>query len=544
MSATPSRIPVVPGPVSRKTRRPRLAALEPAPGPAGDPAFELAQALPLQVTVVDVPRRAYVFLNRRALTWLGYPPATPAEQVPFLSHTHPEDRHKAEDALERLEGLDDDDVLDLEFRSHRGDGAWRHLLCRMSVYRRDAGGRVLQVAITAQDITDRLALGTRMRQAQKMQEVGQLAGGVAHDFNNLLTVMLGYAETLTSRCVPGDPIRDDAEQIVRAGRRAALLTQQLLSAAKRQESQPVALDLDAVCRSVGALLRRLLPADIELRYRPARGLRRALGDPALIEQVLMNLVVNARDAMPDGGRLLVTTGNVDVLPGDAWHRRGAAPGPYVRLRVADTGIGIDAAICERIFEPFFTTKPPHRGTGLGLSVVHDIVREAGGAIAVATAPSRGARFDLLFPAAGVTVRTVQEEGEAAAGAHGLETVLLVEDNDAVRRLAREGLEAYGYHVLEAASAEQALALTHDFMRRIHLAVTDLSLPGMSGGALARVLAEQLPETRVLFVSGYAEDPPSAAQGTPREWHYLQKPFTPAALARAVRRALTPSPASP
>ncbi len=547
MTALPSRDPGANGRIRQDAGTPAagtqfLAPLPRHPFATGE--FALAQSLPLHVFVIDLAKRQYTFLNRRALLWLGHDPATPAERVPLLAHTHVDDQARLETALQRLQGLADGQVLDLEFRSLRADGTWRHVLGSMSVYRRGAEGEVEQVIATAQDITDRVTLEAQLRHAQKMEAVGQLAGGVAHDFNNLLTVILGYAETLSSGLPDDDPIRLDAQQIVRAGRQAAALTQQLLASARRQPREPAPLRLALVYESLGPMLRRLLPENIEIRFDAGatRGWLRA--DPGQIEQVMMNLAVNARDAMPEGGALVISTADVEVNTGDAWHHAGAGPGPYVRLRFEDSGTGMDGEVRSRIFEPFFTTKSADRGTGLGLSVVYGIVQDCEGHIMVHSAPGRGARFDLLFPAVAAAEIDAPEAAPPAVRTCGLETVLLVEDDPAVRRMQRRGLETHGYHVIEAAGGEEALARARGFDRPIHVAISDLVMPGMGGGTFARRLEDIHPETRMMFVSGYPDDLPLAGKDTKRSRDYLQKPITPAALARAVRRALTPAPASP
>jgi PAS domain S-box-containing protein len=501
--------------------------------------FALGQAIPLMVFVSDLDAGRYRFINRRGLEWLGYAAATPVRQIEMLEHVHPEDRERAAAHLERTRELEDGGVLDFEVRSKHADGTFRHLLCRMSVLERDADGHVRLIISAAQDITERVTLEAQLRHAQKMEAVGQLAGGVAHDFNNLLTVILGYAETISSGLEADDPIRADAVQIVRAARRAATLTQQLLASARRQASQPVPLDLNTACRGIESMLRRLIPANIEFRLETESELRRVHGDPVEIEQVLMNLAVNARDAMPEGGTLVISTANVDVERGDAMHRQGVARGRYVVLGVEDSGVGMAPAVRSRIFEPFFSTKPADRGTGLGLSVVYGIVQQGGGQVLVHSEPGRGSRFEVLLPAVASVAASELNLAEDLLAAHGLETVLLVEDDAAVRRLAREGLEAYGYHVIEATDGEAALETAREFGRTIHVAVSDVVMPGMGGTAFAVHLAVLHPETRVLFVSGYSDD-----TSHEQDWAYLQKPFTPAALARAVRRTLTPAPASP
>jgi two-component system, cell cycle sensor histidine kinase and response regulator CckA len=401
---------------------------------------------------------------------------------------------------------------------------------------RDETGEVALVIGTGVDITDRRSLEEQLRHAQRLEAVGRLAGGIAHEFNNMMTVVTGYGELLLSRLGAGDPMRPEIEQIKRAGDRAASLTRQLLAFSRKQVLQPRELDLNAVVLHMDKMLRRLIGEDVALVTVPAEGLWTVKADPGQLEQVLVNLAVNARDAMPGGGRLLVETANVVLDEACAAHRPEVAPGPYVLLSMADTGVGMDEETRTHLFEPFYTTKGPGKGTGLGLATVYGIVAQSGGHIDVESAPGQGTTFRIYLPRAGGVPREV-EEPEAEAP-RGRETVLVVEDEEAVRRLVREVLLAQGYRVLEAPGGEEALSLCAAAAEPVDLVLTDVVMPGMSGRELAARLREAVPDIRILFMSGHTETA-VLAEGTlrsPRE-AFLQKPFPQNALARKIRELL-------
>jgi CheY-like chemotaxis protein len=371
-----------------------------------------------------------------------------------------------------------------------------------------------------------------------MDAIGQLAGGIAHDFNNLLTAILGYCE------MAGDRVRADAttagfvDEIARAGQTAASLTRQLLAFSRRQMLQPAVLDVNGVLANVEKMLRRLIGEHIDLVLEPATTLRHVRADAGQLEQVVLNLAVNARDAMKHGGRLSLTTSNT-VLAAD--NARGLAPGDYVVLSVTDTGCGMDAATQAHIFEPFFTTKEPGKGTGLGLSTVYGIVTQSGGAVTVDSAVGRGTTFTILLPA----VDAAEEPATAPAApprANGSETVLLVEDEPGVRSLARLALEGTGYTVLTAASAEEAIRLASAHRGRIHLILTDVIMPFMNGRELAEWLVVRHPDARVLFMSGYPDDVLTPHGLELAGTSFLHKPFTPTVLVQRVREALESAPA--
>ena len=374
-----------------------------------------------------------------------------------------------------------------------------------------------------------------LRHAQKMEAVGRLAGGVAHDFNNVLSVVLSYAEMLLADLEPDDHRRDDLTEIFNAGKRAADLTRQLLMFSRQQVVEPRILDLNQVTANMDKMLRRVLGEDIELVAHAASDLGTIHADPSSIEQVIMNLVVNARDAMPTGGRLTIATANVvlDESPPD--RPGGLAPGPYILLAVTDTGTGMDRGTQARIFEPFFTTKEKEKGTGLGLSTVFGILQQAGGAIVVASELGQGATFSAYLPRIDGTVETTQPLPFVIQS--GMETILLVEDDAQVRAVARGILRRHGYTVIEAATPQAGFTLCAEHAGEIHMLLTDVVMPQMSGPELAKRLRSVRPEMLVLCMSGYTDDSIVRHGISSSEIPFLQKPFTPESLARKVREVL-------
>ena len=379
---------------------------------------------------------------------------------------------------------------------------------------------------------------TQLVQAQKMEAVGQLAGGVAHDFNNLLTVIAGRCELLLRRLAADGPQRRDVTLIQETAGRAGVLTRQLLAFSQKGICEPEVLNLNAVLPDLTALLRRMIGEHIDLVFEPDPDVGWITTDPVQLEQVIINLVVNARDAMPSGGRLVLGTRNVEV-GAPAAHHAGIDAGAYVQLSVQDTGTGMDAATRARIFEPFFTTKGPGKGTGLGLAVVSRIVEQSAGHIEVDSAPGRGTTFTIHFPRVEKPHGTVGQD-LAAGPARGTEVILMVEDDDGVRALAREGLESYGYTVLEARHAAEALAIAERDRRPIQLLITDVVMPDRGGPQLAARLTAQRPEMSVLYVSGYPGDALVETWRSDPAVAFLPKPFTPAGLARKVRDLLGPA----
>lgn len=387
------------------------------------------------------------------------------------------------------------------------------------------------------DRTEHIRLEEQFRQAQKMEAIGRLAGGIAHDFNNLLTVINGYAELLSVGLGGGHTLAPLAEEVRHAGERAALLTRQLLAFSRKQVVSPVSLRLDAVVGGVERMLRRVIGEDIELRTAvgPNIGLVRA--DLGQMEQLLMNLAINARDAMPQGGTLSIVAANVDVAAGAP---AGPAPGPRVVLTVSDTGCGMDAETLSHIYEPFFTTKPAGKGTGLGLATVYGIVQQNEGHIEVESIVNQGTTFRIYFPRLPEAAATRRAPlVPSPEPPQGNEVILLVEDDDSVRRLAQSVLEARGYTVHPMTDGPEAIRFVEGHAGEIHLLLTDVVMPQMSGRELVQKLLGRLPHLRVIYMSGYTDDEVLRHGLRHEEAAYLEKPFTPLALARKVREVLDP-----
>ena len=419
-------------------------------------------------------------------------------------------------------------------------GIWRHhtkssrlIEVEIAVHEIQYGGRKAHLAVLL-DITGRRQLEEQLRQAQRMEAVGMLAGGVAHDFNNLLTIIAGYSELILRNLGPNDPNRHSAEQIMKAGERAAALTRQLLAFSRRQVLQPRVLELNKLVTSLGTMLRRLIGEDVELRLALSSDLGRVSADPGQIEQVLMNLAVNARDAMPTGGILTIETSNREL--GDDYSARHVAvkPGPHVQLAVSDTGTGMDAATKAHLFEPFFTTK--EAGTGLGLSTVFGIIKQSGGSVEVYSEPGCGTSVKVYLPSIDQPVFVAPEDRNSRT-AQGSETVLLAEDDEMVRTLVRETLTREGYRVLESADPVEARRVADRYRGTIHLLISDVVMPKLSG----RELAEQLltPASRnesTLYVRLHRQC--RAQQGDPSPGGRLSaEALTPAALTEKVREVL-------
>ncbi|MBI4484696.1 MAG: PAS domain S-box protein [Acidobacteria bacterium] len=391
------------------------------------------------------------------------------------------------------------------------------------------------VISVVRDVTERKQLEAQFRQAQKMESVGQLAGGIAHDFNNPLTVINGTAELAIAQVREDGPLHEDLREIRQAGERAAALTRQLLAFSRKQILQPQVLNLNTVVAEMESLLRRLIGEDIDLVVVPTQGLGHVKADPGQIEQVIANLAVNARDAMPGGGQLTIETQNVDIdEPYARQHGVTVRPGPYAVLAMSDTGVGMDAATRARIFEPFFTTKGPGRGTGLGLSTVYGIVKQSDGFIWVYSEVGRGTSFKIYLP------RVVGAAGRkrwrpTVTPAHGTETILVVED--VVCNLAKRMLESAGYTVLTAASGEEALGVLEQPDTPVHLIITDVVMPGMSGRTLAERLLATRPGMQVLYMSSYTDDVVVRHGVLDEEVPFLGKPFTVLQLTRKVREVL-------
>jgi len=420
--------------------------------------------------------------------------------------------------------------------------AWRHctksgrlIEIEMAVHEIVYGGQNAQLAILI-DITGRRDLEEQLRQSQKMEAVGLLAGGVAHDFNNLLTIINGYSQLILNNLGAGDANRHSAEQIMKAGERAAALTRQLLAFSRRQVLQPRVLDLNRLVAGLSIMLQRLIGEDIDLRLELGADLGRVSADPSQIEQVLMNLVVNARDAMPRGGTLTIETANMALDAAYTGRHIAVKPGPYVLLAVSDNGAGMDEATQARLFEPFFTTKGVGRGTGLGLSTVFGIVKQSGGSLDVYSQPGHGSAFKIYLPRIDQPVALETEVSRLPLRA-GTETILLVEDDDMVRNLVRETLERSGYKILDSAGPMEARRTAARHRGPIQLLITDVVMPKISGRELAEQMVRERPDLKVLYMSGYTDNAVVNSGILKKEVFFLQKPFTPAALIEKVREVL-------
>jgi nitrogen-specific signal transduction histidine kinase/CheY-like chemotaxis protein len=387
------------------------------------------------------------------------------------------------------------------------------------------------------DITERKQLEGQLQQSRRMEAVGRLAGGIAHDFNNLLTIIKGYTELAVQRNEVPAPVRADIEHIEDASERAAGLVRQLLAFSRKQVLQPKNLDLNGVVLGLEKLLRRLIGEDIEMKTVVSAGLGTIKADPAQVEQVLMNLVVNARDAMPKGGRMIVETSNVDLDKTYASEHVSVKPGRYVMLAVSDSGTGMSPETIAHIFEPFFTTKGGTKGTGLGLATVYGIVKQSGGYIWVYSEPDKGSTFKVYFPRVDELAEKDSRSPHTASTKRGSETILLVEDDDAVRELAEVILATQGDRVICANGPKRAEEIAAERSQEIDLVLTDVIMPTMSGRELVKKLGARNPKMRVMYMSGYTDN--VIAQGGVLEegLAFLQKPFTPRALTQKVREVL-------
>jgi two-component system, cell cycle sensor histidine kinase and response regulator CckA len=377
----------------------------------------------------------------------------------------------------------------------------------------------------------------QFRQAQKMEAVGRLAGGIAHDFNNLLTVIMGYSHVLSAELGREHPLHSKIEETQKAGERAAMLVRQLLAFSRKQPLEPKHLSLNNVVANLEGMLQRLIGADIRLVISLDSSNSQVLADQAQLEQVLMNLVVNARDAMPHGGTLTIETAPVELEKSPLYHVEPLPPGRYVKLSVGDTGIGMDRDTQAHIFEPFFTTKEEGKGSGLGLSTVFGIVTQSGGAIDVTSRVGYGTRFDIFFPKVGADEEAASAPHAGGQPVGGTETILLVEDDASVRVLLRDALKKLGYRVIEAKHGLEACLLATQELTRLDMLLTDMVMPGMGGRELAQHLTSIKPDLRILFMSGFTDDVGILAGHEHGTSGFLQKPFTPEVLARTVRKIL-------
>jgi PAS domain S-box-containing protein len=401
----------------------------------------------------------------------------------------------------------------------------------------DGSGSIANYVCVKRDITKELNLEEQFRHSQKMEAIGQLAGGVAHDFNNLLSLIIGHSEVMLQTLSEDHALRPDIIEVKRAGERAAGLTRQLLAFSRKQVLRAERLDLSAVVKSMHEMLARLLGSGIELQLHLADKTAKVEADAGQVEQVIMNLAINARDAMPKGGKLKIETAEVELDQDYAAAHLAVVPGRYVMVAVTDSGMGMTKEVRERIFEPFFTTKGSDRGTGLGLSTVYGIVKQSGGNIWVYSEPGIGSTFKVYLPVAAGEERVPTPRSQRAVASGGGETILLVEDEPLVRRLVTRLLQAEGYKVLAAQNGPEAIEMLRDKGGSIHLMLTDVVMPRMSGVDLARHLEPLYPDLRIIFMSGYADGSIGPLEDSVALGRFIEKPFSAADLARKVREVL-------
>ena len=476
-------------------------------------------------------------VNRRLCDLLGYS----AEELQGVSG---KDVFVSEDVAGQAEGfrrlaegtLDQYRIDEKQYR--RSDGTFLWARVDVSVHR-DSEGNAAHFIKVIEDVTERGALESQMRQASKMDAVGQLAAGISHDFNNLLSVILSYSYLLAADLKESDPMRADLNEIQGAGLRAVALTRQLLAFSRQQVLLPQVVNLSEIVGGLENMLRRLIGEDVELTVTRSAENDKIMVDPGQMEQVIVNLAVNARDAMPKGGKLTLETSEVVLDEGYAADHVGVKRGPHVMLAVSDTGVGMDRAVQARMFEPFFTTKEVGKGTGLGLATVFGIVRQSGGTIGVYSESGKGTVFKIYFPSAsGAVARRISTSPAENRSVRGSETILVVEDDERVRVLACTILRKYGYHVLEAQSGGDAFLLCEQHTATIHLLLTDVVMPRMSGRELAERLLLVRPKMKVIYMSGYTNDSVVRHGILDSTIAFVQKPITPAILARKVRDALS------
>jgi PAS domain S-box-containing protein len=494
------------------------------------------------------------YVSPQIETMLGFSPAEwLSDPLNWMNHIHPEDREIALAAEKSFQ--ENHELFQAEYRMSARDGRLLWFRDEGVLLQGTEGGSLLMQGVLY-DITERKRLEDQLRHSQKMEAVGQLAGGIAHDFNNLLMLIQAHNEHLRDRLAPDEPARKDVLEIENAVTRAASLTGQLLAFSRKQVLRLKVLDLNVVLTEVARMLHRLIGDNIELRIVPAPSLGRVKADPGQMEQVILNLAVNSRDAMPQGGRLTIETSNVELDEDDSRNYEGATPGKYVMLAVSDTGDGMDLETQAHMFEPFFTTKAPGKGTGLGLATVYGVVKQSDGWIWVDSKPERGTTFKIYLPRveesqveeSGVSESAAEEShteelvesktaSSLATAPRGTETVLVVEDQDGIRDIVGESLRRNGYKVLIAVDGNEALQMAGTYPDPIHLLVTDLVMPNIGGRELAHLLTPLRPRMKVLFMSGYSEHAASNSEEIDQSGMVLQKPFSLDALARNVRRVL-------
>jgi PAS domain S-box-containing protein len=489
-------------------------------------------ANPEPMTISSISEGRYIDVNEGFLRVTGY------RREEVIGHTstdlnfweRPEARAELVDTL-RIEGS----VRNREFTFRTKSGEKRIALDSSEFI--EVAGQKCMISIL-RDMTEQKSLESQLRQSQKMEAVGQLSGGIAHDFNNMLGVIIGYSEVIGERLSANDPLQKKCEQITKAAQSAASLTRQLLAFSRQQMLEPKFLDLNSIVRNMERMLRRLIGEDISFTTSLGPTLGSIKADQGQIEQILINLVVNARDAMPDGGRLRIETNAVELSGEYSKKHLPQLPGSYVVLTVSDTGTGMDAETQARIFEPFFTTKEVGKGTGLGLSTVYGVVRQSDGHIWVYSEPGQGTTFKIYLPRTGQAAESARSNNRFARTLRGTETVLLVEDEEALRELTRSLLADQGYKVLEASRPERAIEIARRFEGTIHVMLTDMVMPGMNGRALADAVTAIRPEVKVVFMSGYTGFNHAAL--TDEKLVLLSKPFTKDNLLSKMQEVLGPT----
>jgi len=488
------------------------------------------------------PRGTVTLVNRKGCEILGLPEREILGRNWFDGFIPKSEAEKVKRVFDRIVA---GDVAPAEFHENAvvAAGGRERLIAWHNSILRDDRGSFLGIVSSGEDVTDRRRaererrdLEAQLLQAQKMESIGRLAGGVAHDFNNLLAVIINRADFAAATLREGDPALEDVREIRKAGERASVLTRQLLAFSRKQVLETRVIDLGRVVAGMEGMLGRLLGEDIDIDIREGPGLGRVLADPGQIEQVIMNLAVNARDAMPNGGRLTIETVNTDLSEGSAEEHIAMPPVRYVAMSFSDTGEGMDEETCRRVFEPFFTTKERGEGTGLGLSIVYGIVKQSGGDIRVHSEPGRGTTFRIHLPQTDAPLSVTASRPTPTAGL-GTETVLIVEDELAVRRIVERILRRAGYDTLVAADAGEAVLLCEQHPRDVHLLLTDVVMPGMGGLQLAERLAAIRPRMKVLYMSGYADSAVVRQGVLEHGMHFIGKPFSSAELTRKVRQVL-------
>jgi PAS domain S-box-containing protein len=513
------------GPATTRHERAERALRE-----ANEHLAAVIQSSPLAIYTLD-PASTVQSWNRAAEALYGWPAAEViGRPLPTIGQDL-EDHARLRDRVLRGEAL-----RGVEVTRRRKDGTSVSVSLSVAPLH-DAAGRVTGILSIASDVTELRQLEGQYRQAQKMEAVGRLAGGIAHDFNNLLTAIIGTTALVLEDLGLESRVRLDIQEIEKAAKRAAGLTRQLLIFSRQQVLEPRALDLNALVANLEKMLHRLIGEDVELRTKPAAALGAVRADPGQIEQAIVNLVVNARDAMPQGGRLTIETADVELDRSYIAGHVPTQPGPYVLLAISDTGVGMDGATKARLFEPFFTTKEPGRGTGLGLATVYGIVKQSGGYVWAYSELGHGTTFKIYLPRVAETPEAPESTAGTPAPVRGSETVLVVEDQEEVRKLTKRVLEARGYTVLAARNGAEALEIVARHPNQIHLMITDVVMPGMNGGEVAQLACAKRSDLKVLYVSGYTGEAVLQHRLLEPGVAFLQKPFTPDVLARKTRDVL-------